>query len=388
MSVLLQQAGPVPLDVRLNCEPGSMQALIGPSGSGKSTVLRSIAGAYRPYKGLIRINDETWMDSGSGRFVPPHRRAVGMVFQSYALFPHMTALENIMTAIASGGAASRRRRAAELLALVHLTGLGDRRPDQLSGGQQQRVAVARALARNPRVLLLDEPFSAVDQATRQRLYLEIAELRRVLEMPIVLVTHDLDEAIMLADQVTVIHHGRTLQAGRVEEVTVRPRSSAVARLLNLRNTFSARVVAQHPERGLTIIDWDGRRLEAALNSSFAIGEEVDWVVPEGFIILHQRVRPSRGERENPVPGIIESLLTTGPTTHLVLRPDGATHPLHFSVPTHVARRNSLAQGDAVSVTLLGQGIHLMPPQSVAADAQGGGNGDGGKSQGKQHEACQ
>jgi molybdate transport system ATP-binding protein len=347
-----------------------MQALIGPSGSGKSTVLRSIAGAYRPQTGTVRIGDQVWMDSQSKYFLAPHRRAVGMVFQNYALFPHMTALENIMAAISDGQAPGRRRKAAELLELVHLTGLGGRRPAQLSGGQQQRVAVARALARNPRVLLLDEPFSAVDQATRRRLYLEIAELRRALDMPIILVTHDLDEAIMLADSVTVIHHGRTLQTGKIDEVTVRPQSADVARLLNLRNIFTGRVVEQRPEQGLTVIDWDGRRLEAASRPAFSPGEQVDWVVPEGFIVLHQRVRPSRGERENAVPGVVESALTTGPITHVTLRPDGAPHPLHFSVPTHVALRNGLANGALAAVSLLGKGIHLMPPAaSIAADAE-------------------
>lgn len=361
LHVMLHQAGPIPLDLQLSCEPGKMQALIGPSGSGKSTVLRSIAGSYRPKAGMICVNGQVWMDSLTKRFLAPHRRAVGMVFQNYALFPHMTALENVMMAMPKDQAAQRRRKAAELLELVHMTGLGGRRPTQLSGGQQQRVAVARALARNPSVLLLDEPFSAVDQATRQRLYLEIAELRRMLDMPIILVTHDLDEAVMLADSITVIHHGRTLQTGKVDEVTVQPLSAEVARLLNLRNIFKGRVIEQRPEQGLTVIDWGGRRLEVALSPAFAPGEPVDWVVPEGFIVLHQRVRPSRGERENPVPGLIESVLTTGPITHVTLRPDGAPHPLHFSVPTHVATRNNLAKGAAIAVSLLGRGIHLMSP---------------------------
>lgn len=362
LRVRLRQTAPIPLDVELNCEPGKVQALVGPSGSGKSTVLRSIAGSYRPQAGSIRINGEVWMDSEAKRFLPPHRRLAGMVFQNYALFPHMTALENVMMAVSNKQAANQRRKAAELLELVHLTGLGERRPAELSGGQQQRVAVARALARNPRVLLLDEPFSAVDRATRQRLYLEITELRRILDMPIVLVTHDLDEAVMLADHMTVIHHGRTLQTGRIDEVTVRPLSAEVARLINLRNIFDGQVLEQRPEQGLTIISWNGRQLEAAANPVFQPGDRVDWVVPEGFIVLHQRVRPSRGEHENPVHGTIEAVLTTGPITHITLRPSGtSSHPVHFSVPTHVAQRNSLARGITAAVSLLAKGIHLMPP---------------------------
>jgi molybdate transport system permease protein len=141
---------------------------------------------------------------------------------------------------------SARRAAASLLDLVNLGGLEDRRPAELSGGQQQRVAVARALAREPKVLLLDEPFSAVDKATRQRLYREIAELRRTLDMPVVLVTHDLDEAIMLADRMAVLYRGRTLQTGTPEEVTTKPVSPEVARLVDLRNVFEATIAGHEP----------------------------------------------------------------------------------------------------------------------------------------------
>jgi molybdate transport system ATP-binding protein len=160
-----------------------------------------------------------------------------MVFQSYGLFPHMTALGNVTAAMGHVEAGRREARGRELLDLVNLGGLEARRPAELSGGQQQRVAVARALAREPKVLLLDEPFSAVDKATRQRLYREIAELRRTLDMPVVLVTHDLDEAIMLADRMAVLHRGRTLQTGTADEVTMRPVSPEVARLVDLRNLF-------------------------------------------------------------------------------------------------------------------------------------------------------
>ena len=359
LEVDLRQAAPIPLAARFACGAGEVLALVGPSGSGKSTILRSIAGSYQPATGTVRVNGEVWLDSRGGLRLPPHRRRVGMVFQSYALFPHLTAAENLMAAMGHVPRAARADQARQLLELVHLDGLESRRPAELSGGQQQRVAVARALAREPAVLLLDEPFSAVDKATRQRLYREIAELRRVLDMPVVLVTHDLDEALMLADRMVVLSRGRTLQTGTPEAVTTRPDSPEVARLVDLRNLFTATVEGQTPEA--TLLDWSGLRLEVEKRPELAPGTSVAWVVPDGFVVLHRHDRPSRGEHENPVRGRIETLLVTGQTAHLTLRPDhDARWPLHFSVPLHVARRNTITPGIEAGVSLLAQGIHLMP----------------------------
>jgi len=367
LRVTLRQGRPVPLDADFGCAPGEVLALVGPSGSGKSTILRSIAGAYRPAEGRITVDGETWFHGERRLNLAPHRRAVGMVFQSYALFPHMTALGNVMAGMGHLPHGAREARARDLLELVHLSGLEQRRPAELSGGQQQRVAVARALARAPRVLLLDEPFSAVDKVTRQRLYREVAELRRGLNMPVILVTHDLDEAAMLADRMTVLHHGRTLQTGRPDEVTTRPASAEVARLVDLRNLFRG-TVAPAVAEGRTIIDWAGLKIEVAAGPEFGPGDAVSWVVPDGFVVLHRRDRPSRGEHENPVPGTVDSVLAIGQTAHVTLRPGHAPDlPIHFSVPLHVARRNGLAEGVAATVSLLAEGIHLLPPQPAPAD---------------------
>ena len=345
LHVELEQEGPIPLAASLSCAAGEVLALVGPSGSGKSTVLRSIAGTYRPRNGQVRVNDETWLSTVEGIDRPTHRRAVGMVFQSYALFPHMTALGNVMAAMGHVAQGERKKRARDILDLVHLAGLEHRRPAELSGGQQQRVAVARALGREPKVLLLDEPFSAVDKATRQRLYREIADLRRVLNMPVVLVTHDLDEAMMLADRMTVLHRGRTLQTGTPEELTTRPISAEVARLVDLRNVFDGIIHAHDPTGGRTVIDWAGLRIEAAARHDLRVGEPVAWVIPDGFVVLHRRDRPSRGEHENPVPGTIDTMLAVGQAAHLTLRPNrDPRRPVHFSVPLHVARRNGIHRG--------------------------------------------
>jgi molybdate transport system ATP-binding protein len=246
--------------------------------------------------------------------------------------------------------------------LVHLAGLEERRPKDLSGGQQQRVAVARALARDPAVLLLDEPFSAVDLVTRRKLQRELAELRRSLAMPILLVTHDLDEAAALAERIVILHRGRTLQSGPPVEVLDRPRDAEVARLVGHRNIFSGEVLAHRPEAGHTLLRALDRTLEARLQPEWPAGAAVDWLVPPDRVVLHRRDRPSRGEHENPLLGRIVELVVLGETAQVTAEID--TRPLAFSVPAHVARRNGLAVGVAIGVSLLAEGIHLMPRRAI------------------------
>ncbi|MEQ1713477.1 MAG: ATP-binding cassette domain-containing protein, partial [Hyphomicrobium sp.] len=162
LDVRLAQRAPIAMDVALTCGPGELVALVGPSGSGKTSVLRAIAGLLMPAEGRVAVAGETWLDTHARIRLPPQRRSVGLVFQDYALFPHLTALDTVAIAMQTGSEADKRVRARALLGRVNLDGFETRRPDELSGGQRQRVALARALARDPRVLLMDEPFSAVD----------------------------------------------------------------------------------------------------------------------------------------------------------------------------------------------------------------------------------
>jgi len=354
LHVDVRQDRPIPLAAAFSCAPGEVLALVGPSGSGKSTLLRAIAGTYRPASGLIRVASDVWLDDRC--CLPAHRRSVGMVFQHYALFPHMTALGNVVAAMGHVPHDKRESRARAILGLVNLGGLEARRPAELSGGQQQRVALARALAREPAVLLLDEPFAAVDKATRERLYREIAALRGVLNMPVVLVTHDLDEAMTLADRMTVLHHGTTLQTGTPDDITSRPVSAEVARLVGLRNLFEGTIA------GPGLLSWRGRLLTIADDRGLAPGTAVPWLVPEAHVLPHRPDRPARGDRENPVGGTIVGALVIGPAVHLTLAPDEGGHPIHLSVPVHIARRNSFVPGAPLKVSLLAEGIHLMPAE--------------------------
>ena len=356
LQVSLQQTRPTTLDVELRCEKGEVLALVGPSGAGKSTVLRCIAGLQSSQQGVILCKDQLWFDSKNGVHQSPQQRRVGMVFQNYALFPHLTVKDNIQLTL-DVDKKNHQQDVKQLLKQVHLGGLEHRYPHQLSGGQQQRVALARALARQPQVLLLDEPFSAVDKVTRRKLYLELNTLRRGLDMPIVLVTHDLDEAAMLADSMCVIHQGKTLQQGTPEQVLYRPDNVAVAKQVDVRNLLSATL---KDNNGQLQLSWNNYLFTVTSSSSFVAGQKVHWTLSPSKVLLHQRVRPSRGEHENPVTGVIQDMVTLrGITTVLIIVEQSNGDLLQMDLPEHVAMRNQLKVGETITVSLLSEAIHLM-----------------------------
>jgi molybdate transport system ATP-binding protein len=210
------------LGVGLSVGPETV-ALVGPSGAGKTTVLRSVAGLRRPDRGRITVGERTWFDAGARVHLQPEERSVGMLFQEYALFPHMSVRANV----AFGGAA----RVDELLERFRISHLAGQRPGAISGGERQRVALARALARGPEVLLLDEPLSALDAHTRAVVRAELGEVLAGLELPVLLVTHDLRDATALADRVGVVVEGGLRQLATPAELVRAPADAVVARLI-------------------------------------------------------------------------------------------------------------------------------------------------------------
>lgn len=225
-------------DVDLVVQPGSIVALLGPSGCGKTTLLRILAGLERPEAGTVTIGDRVVTGSRSGEWVPPERRRVGMVFQDWALFPHMTVERNVGYGIPKR-APDRAARIEEALELVGLSGLGERLPGTLSGGQQQRVALARALAPRPSVLLLDEPFSNLDTSLRVQVRAEVHALLAELGVTSVFVTHDQDEAFVLGDHVAVMSGGRIVQSAPPAELYAHPVSPWVATFVGDANLVAA-----------------------------------------------------------------------------------------------------------------------------------------------------
>ncbi|HEX7254992.1 MAG TPA: ABC transporter ATP-binding protein [Gaiellaceae bacterium] len=227
-------------------ERGEFVALLGPSGCGKTTLLRLIAGFEQPDAGTIAIDGRR---VAGGTWVPPQRRHVGMVFQDYALFPHLTVADNVGFGLARNG---RAARVAGALELVGLSGLERRYPSELSGGQQQRVALARALAPRPAVVLLDEPWSNIDPLLRSSMRDELCEILRAADVTTVLVTHDREEAFSLADRIAVMHDGSIAQSGAPEEIYFRPATRWVAEFVGAANVIAGRA--------------EGGRVETALGS--------------------------------------------------------------------------------------------------------------------------
>lgn len=247
--VVRKQLKSFSLETELQLDEGQVLVLFGPSGSGKTITLKTIAGIVEPDSGFISIAGRPVFDSRSGLNVRLQERRVGYLPQNYALFPHMSVAENIAFGLFKWEKSKATRRVAELVELMQLTGLENRSPRQLSGGQQQRVAFARALAPQPDILLLDEPFSALDSSIRAELRQNLALLSRSLQLPVVFITHDLEEAYMLADRIAVYDKGRILQFGSREEVFYQPSTVPVARLVGIRNLWEGRVLeVLSPER--------------------------------------------------------------------------------------------------------------------------------------------
>jgi molybdate transport system ATP-binding protein len=208
------------LDFRAEIPQGQISALVGPSGSGKTSILRAIAGLLKVRRARISLADDHWDTEDLHR--PTRERPIGMMLQQHALFPHLSVQGNVEMALSHLGRQEKRQRARKCLQLAQVEELANRRPQELSGGQRQRAALARAIARAPQLLLLDEPFTAIDRGMRKRLYLELRRLHQQLNNTVLLVTHDLDEAAQLASYLLLIDQGQLLQAGETTHVLTRP----------------------------------------------------------------------------------------------------------------------------------------------------------------------
>ncbi len=298
-------------DVSLDIKPGEFFALLGPSGCGKTTLLRMLAGFETPTTGEVRIAGKNMAG------VPPNRRDVNMVFQSYAVFPHMSVSDNVGYGLRVTGTpkAEIDARVEEALALVQLEGYGERKPDQLSGGQRQRVALARALVKKPQVLLLDEPLSALDAKLREAMQLELVGLQHAVGITFVIVTHDQDEALSMADRIAVMDRGKVRQVAPPEELYEYPSSRFVADFIGKMNLFQGRATSGGGGREIDVQGLGSVKLPHAKNA----GGEI------GIAVRPEKVKVSA---DRPAEGTVafEAKLDTiayhGSESHLFLTTDG------------------------------------------------------------------
>ncbi len=345
--------GSVPAVERLSLDiyEGEFFGLLGPSGSGKSTLLRMLAGFEQPSEGHILLDDRDISD------VPPHRRPVNMMFQSYALFPHLSVAGNIAFGLKQENLSKTDidERVRDVLKLVQLEGLDERRPHQLSGGQRQRVALARALVKRPRVLLLDEPLSALDRKLREETRFELIELQRRLGLTFIMVTHDQDEAMALSDRIGVMNEGHLAQVATPSEVYERPNSRWVAGFVGDVNLIEGRLVEA---------DASGAVVECAGGERLCLAQKVD--APSGAT-LWLAVRPEQikltneaaPSSENAFAGAVTEIAYLGDTSvfkvkldnSLVLRATAANRTRAAGQPIQRGDRVRLSWPDDAAVVL-------------------------------------
>ncbi len=390
----LQCTAPVPLQAEFDCAAGELVALVGPSGSGKTTLLRAVAGLYQSasLSGVVRLGTAqtaaVWFDSARSVALPPQARCVGLVFQQYALFPHLNALENV--AVCANIDWNKGQKSAQSMALLERMGLADlahRHPHQLSGGQQQRVALARALVRivplpgeaaQPGVLLLDEPFSAVDAPMRQVLYRELATLHASLQLPIILVTHDLAEARRLADKVVIMDGGTTLQSGPPERVLHSPRNARVAQLVGIHNHFAGQfhtapapgIYVPDSAVGMGRLHWGKQVLHVPDKGKIADNTAVTWVMAGDLVQVlgadrtagDALVAASPSVQDHFLPCRLVEMLPLGEISVCKLvvpgTPEGDSVVLNLS--TALLRSLRASVGAELRLHLPPQALHIMP----------------------------
>ncbi|MGV7216308.1 ABC transporter ATP-binding protein [Bradyrhizobium sp. UFLA05-112] len=299
-------------EVSLTIEPGHMVALLGPSGCGKTTCLRMIAGLIRPTSGDVLVNNAKITD------VPVHRRNIGMLFQNYALFPHMTIEENIAFGLQMRGIAKAEaaKKVAAALSLVQLSNFGKRYPTQLSGGQQQRVALGRALVIEPAMLLLDEPLGALDKGLRESMQVELRALQRRLGLTTIMVTHDQDEALTMADKIVVMRDGKLEQVGSATEIYQRPASKFVAKFIGASNLFEGKVEQRNGNGAIIRVSQD---LKLQVDQVPASAADVMVSIRPEAIIVEGADQVGAADRPNSVAARIDQVVYRGFVSHYYLK---------------------------------------------------------------------
>jgi iron(III) transport system ATP-binding protein len=355
-------------DVTLDIPANEMVVLLGPSGCGKTTLLRCVAGLERPDAGEIHIDDQLVFSAERRIFVPPNRRPISMIFQSYALWPHMTLFENIAYPLRSRRAPSRDipSRVDRALEMVGLGGLGAQYPGQISGGQQQRVALARAIISGANVILFDEPLSNVDAKVRESLRVELLAMQRELGFSGLYVTHDQHEAMAVADRIAVLSDGRIEQLAAPQEVYAFPANRYVGTFIGLANLVDGRITAS--AGGIVTVETDLGRFEVDTTGQHTLGQDVPKEVGSAATVLTrpEQVRLTRGHQDpgtNRVTGVVQARMYLGSQTQYIVVSDvGAKR---FIVIMNEAE--AADEGESVTLTFDSTTLRLLHPQAATPE---------------------
>ncbi|MFD5226339.1 ABC transporter ATP-binding protein [Microbacterium sp. NPDC058342] len=346
----------------LTIESGEFVTLLGPSGCGKTTTLRCLAGLERPTTGRITMGDRIVVDTERRTFVPADKRQVGMVFQSYALWPHMSVAENVAypLKVAGLGAQDRQKRMREMLAAVGLAELENRPVTALSGGQQQRVALARALAARPGIIFYDEPLSNLDSKLRYQMGQQVRALHNQFETTSVYVTHDQEEAITLSDRIIVMSEGEIVQDGSPADLYDRPRSTYVADFMGFQNILPGSVVAVADGRADVRVDATSLIVTGVVTGEVAIGDRAD----VAFRAAHVRIdRQGGASGAGRFEGTVERSTYLGSAVNLLVRSEGI--PLRVRVETSELNAEDVPQvGDRLSFAVAPARAVVIPQAQV------------------------
>jgi molybdate transport system ATP-binding protein len=333
----------------------SVTVLFGPSGCGKTTVLRCLAGLERPEEGVIQLGEETWFDAQKRICLPPQQRGIGFVFQDYALFPHLTVERNVGYGLRGGSNAERTKRVQEMLERFTLADVARHRPRELSGGQQQRVALARALMCRPRLLLLDEPLSALDTTLREELRTELRHLLGACAIPILLVTHDRTEALALGDDLVVMNGGVVRQSGPVLDVFNRPADPDVARIVGVETLHPGTVL--ETKDGLVTLAVGTARIIAVAPP---VNDRELLVCIRGEDVILQRDNGVPSSVRNRLPARVVAVQSGSPLMRVEL---DAGFSLFALVTRPACEELQLAVGQMVTALVKAPAIHLIARKS-------------------------
>ena len=332
------------LDVSFKME-NELVVLFGPSGSGKTTLFKCISGITDLDKGKITVENKVYFDKDQKINLPIQKRNLGYVFQNYTLFPHMSVRKNIECGLKGWEKEAKEERVLEMLNLLHIEELETRYPSQLSGGQKQRVALARALAPKPEILLLDEPFSALDLEIRTELAEKIKDLQAKIGIPVLFITHNLEEAFHLADKILILYEGKAQQFGSPEEIFYHPENLHVAELVGISNIFDDAYVEKHDEESKCTVLKSGDLSLRIKTQKFKPGDKVSWGIHPENITLLLPDYSSENQDENIYFVRINDIINKGPKKRITLTLVRCNKTLIAEVPAQFVDSLKLHAGD-------------------------------------------